>query len=263
MNSIKEFNLRRFSLLIRNDLFLNRIYFLISAGVATGILLFFSLMVIFNQPQFYQAQLLTSYRLILILGGIIITGKIFKGLHNDVKGSTWLTLPASTLEKFVSRLILLTIMFPLALMALIFIVSLFFEGFNVALTGSSHGIFNPFQKEVFERTIVYIELQSPFLLGVTYFKKNTLPQTFLTIIGYLILLALIAQVPYMVIYSQYPEGFWGYFVPYGTIQWIKWVLANKSSMAYEMAFWAGNIISWCIAPVFWVTAYFRLKEKEI
>jgi hypothetical protein len=267
MNSIKGFNPRRFLLLIRNDLFFNRSYFLISSGVVAGILLFFSTLARMNQvgPQFYPDFYQTAYSIILFLGGILITGKIFQRLHNNVKGSTWITLPASILEKFVSRLILLTVIFPIALTVLIFLISLIAVCIHVLFMSSSLGIFNPFDKNILSTITGYIVLQSPFLLGAIYFKKNSMAQTFLAIIGYLILLALIAHVFYIAIYSHYTDNFHELLNPngIGLIQWIQGIFKHHSMPAYMIIYWGLTIFNWCIAPVCWVTGYFRLKEKEL
>jgi len=261
MNSIKGFNPSRFFLLIRNQLFLDRsiFYFLISAG---AILILFSIFEIMSKVHGMTYQ--PYYRFFLFIGGISLTGRIFKGLHDEVKGSAWLTLPASIFEKFMSRLILLTVIYPLALMAVIFLISLISAGLHVALIGSSHGIFNPFDKSVLLGTAGYIVLQSPFFLGAIYFKKNPLAQTILAIAGYSILLVLIAHVFSMIIYPQNPGNF-NYVPNMGEmIMWITGIITHDYRPSYSIIYWVQLIFFWCvIAPACWVTGYFRLKEKEL
>jgi hypothetical protein len=264
VNIIKGFSFRRFFLLIRNDLFLNRSHFLIFSGVVTGILLLNYTLAIINQvnPQSFQTNLFFSFFFILFWGGIITTNKVFKDLRDEVRGSSWLTLPTSMLEKFVSRLILLTVIYPLMFIVLIFLLSLISVGLDVAFIGSIHGIFNPFDKSVLLGIATYIVLQSPFLLGVIYFKRRPVPKTFLTIAGYLILLILIARGFYMVIYPQSPED--SFFNIKAMIPWIIRISTPGSGTPFAAITWVQRIFFWgIVAPVCWVIGYIRLKEKEI
>lgn len=263
MNSIKGFNIKRVVLLVRNDFYLNRSFLLVFSGIIMVILLFQTIMIIMTHPD-SPGQYQGIYFLIAFWGGIVMTEKIFKGLHDEVKGSAWLTLPASTLEKFVSRLILLTVLFPMAVMVLIFLLTMISKSFQGLLIGKSYGIFNPFDKNVFYLTAWYIVVQSPFLLGATYFKRHTGPLTFLAIVGYLILLVLIAQVFYVVIYSHHPENFLDFFSLSGMVRLFKGIINHRSGPAYTAIYWVQHISFWCfIAPVCWTAGYFRLKEKEI
>jgi hypothetical protein len=216
---------------------------------------------ILNQidPQFH----LKCYRLILYIGGIIVTSHIFKGLHDEVKGSAWLILPASTLEKFVSRLILLILFYPLGIILLVFLVSHISGYFNVLLIGASHGTFNPFDKIVLCRTGDYIVIQSLFLFGTIYFKRNP-ALTLLAIVGYLILLVFIARIFFMVIFSQYPDSFYDFFNMGEWVGWVSWIFEHEQEIAYKIIYWVFVIYYWCfIAPIFWLAGYFRLKEKEV
>ncbi|MBN1626975.1 MAG: hypothetical protein JW944_10670 [Deltaproteobacteria bacterium] len=265
MNSIKEFNPRRFFLLIRNDLYLNRSYFLIFFGVVTVILLFISTMAIIMPHVNYQAYH-SFYMIIVFWGGLVMTERIFKSLHDDVKGPAWLTLPASTLEKFVGRLTLLTVLFPMAVMTFIFLLSLILKASKGLFIGSGLGVFNPFDKNVLYLTAWYIVVQSPFLLGATYFKRNQGPLTFLAIVGYILLSVLMAHVFYIAIYSHFSNNFYDLLNPggVGMIHWIGSILNNHSQPAYKIIYWVQKVFFWLIiAPVCWVTGYFRLKEKEI
>jgi hypothetical protein len=259
MNSIKRFDPRRFLLLIRNDLFMNRYSFLIFLAAAAGALLFLKLMGGANNSTFYQ----NWYFVILFVIGLNKTEKIFKGMHDDVKGPAWLTLPASTLEKFSSRALFLTVVFSIGLMAFFFLMSLTSEALNRWLIGSSHLIFNPFEKKVLVSTYVYIILQSLFMLGAIYFKKSPGIKTFLSLIIYVLVFVIIAGVAVKIFFGGSILNFAFAGNPVTNVQEL--VAENDTvtkiwsviRSAAHFAFW------YVLAPLCWIVGYIRLREKEV
>jgi len=261
MNFIKDFNPKRFFLLIRNDLFLNRSYFLIFSGVIAVIILLLSILEIIKPGSdiIYRA----NYRILLYVAGILIGGKIFKGLHNEVQGSAWLTLPASILEKFLSRLILLEVLVPLWLMALFFLMSLFLGlGYSV-FAGSFPDVFNPFNRDILMTTLRYFILISVYHLGLIYFKKDALGRTFLSLFIYQLLLFVIAIAGFRIFFGELFSDFLFIADPLRTIP----ELLNGNGQLeqlWSITKWAIHIVFWyLLAPLCWLTGYFRLKEKEV
>jgi hypothetical protein len=262
MNSIKGFSQRRFFLLIRNILFLNRSFFLISAVTIMGVLLLLSSIGIIgqnNNPVFYSS----IYIPVLFICGFSITEKHFKDFHNEVRGMAWMTLPASQLEKFSSHVFFLLIVFAAGIMSLFFFTSLISEGINQMLLGSSHKIFNPFTEKVLSATYTYFILQSLFMLGAIYFKKSPIIKTILSLILYVFVFVIIVGVSMKIIFGG---SAWNFIFAGNPV-------TNVAELAYEndtlVKIWsvigsATHIaFRYLLAPLCWVIGYIRLREKEI
>jgi hypothetical protein len=258
MNGLKGFNARRFFLLIRNDLFLNRSFFLIYSAVVVGIVVLFSALQAIQSapPQGFQA----NYRILLYIGAFIAGGRMFKGLHNEIKGTAWLTLPASVFEKFISRMVLLLVLFPLWLMALFSLMSLITWVTNSVFPGGSTVFFNPFSKATMVTTLRYLVLISLYNLGLIYFKKDALGKTFLSVFLYQLFLCLVVIMGLRVFFGL---NFLHINDPVRTV----FELLNgngKFGQAWSITKWTIHIGFWYVlAPLCWVTGYIRLKEKEV
>jgi hypothetical protein len=255
MTSIKGFNPARLILLIRNDLFINRNFFLVSLAAVAGLLLILSSAIITSTKFSYQNYYLWG----LVVMGLNMTERTFRDLHDDVKGPAWLTLPASMLEKFFSRALLLTVVFPIGLIIFFFLISIVSESMNRLLIGSSHTIFNPFSKGTLLTTYTYFIIQSLFMLGAIYFKKSPSVKTILTIIAYTLAFVIIVAITLKIFFGEaFP-----FIIP--VMNGPEW--AVKSDMflkTWQVLKSSAHIASWYIlAPACWVIGYIRLKEKEV
>ena len=100
------FRPKRVFLLIRNVLVLNRSSIALITAAVASILLLVSLLDALGEcrPELHQEL----YLLVLFSGGILLTSRSFKELHDPVKSLPWLLLPASLLEKTLARILLTT-----------------------------------------------------------------------------------------------------------------------------------------------------------
>lgn len=268
MNSINRFSLRRFFLLVRNDLYLNQSLFLISAAAVFGSLFIFSGLHMYlythmpNSISVPKDFYITAYPLFLFACGAVITAKIFNEVNDEIKGPVWLSLPASMLEKFTSRLFLTTILFIIAMMALFFLTSLISESLNPLMFGPSHSIFNPFNKEALISASKYFIGQSFFLLGAIYFKKNALMKTVLSLAVYDIFLGIIVSSGGRILFRETsfvnnfsnPSGILSEIIIKNSMVPQDW---NIEKNLYYIVFW------YLLTIVCWGIAYIRLKEAEV
>ncbi len=263
MNKIRAFDLKRFFLLTRNDLFLNRSYVLISLAVVGGILFLFSTVDIIRQsnqdPDFY----LRFYSVMLSISGFLMTRKIFKDLHDDVKGVAWLTLPASLFEKIASRVALSTIVWAAIIVLSFFLISLISEGVNLLLIGRCHSLFSPFDKDVFLRTVVYFILVSIYHLGLVYFKRHAVFKTFLSLFIYFLFLCLTAYITAKIFFGGL---FTDVLYMSDPVRNIPLYIAENDNLVriWSLTKWTVKIGFWYVlAPLCWIIGYFRLRETEI
>jgi hypothetical protein len=262
MKTAQIFKPERVYLLIRNPIVLNRSAILIVSGAFGGILLFISAIDAFGacRPRLHQGL----YLGILYVGGFILTSRIFKELHDKIRGPFWLLVPASVLEKTVSRIALTTVVYIAASMLMYFVFSLISEGFNSLLFNRNHPFFNPFDRRILKGVAFYFVLQSPLLVGAIYFRKHALSKTVLAFLGYSFVFFLIFLVATRLIFGSYFGG----LIP--GLESIMDQLEFDHSMMWmgvqrlgraAMSTW--RIILWVIvAPLCWTICYYRLKETE-
>ncbi len=252
------FRFSRIYLLVRNAVLLNRSSIAIVAAAAAGVLLLISFVDAFGACR---AELHRNlYLVVLFLGGLLLTSRSFKELHDPVKGISWLLVPASLLEKTLAWLLLTTLVFILGSMGFYLAFSVISEGLNMLAFGRRHFLFFPFDPFVLKGALSYTAIQAPFFLGAVYFRKHALSKTILALLTFSLMLGLGVLVVARVL-------FWGQGIAWdfeavfaGTDLSEKWAqLANLGKTAAV----AAKSLFWAVVPfVCWTTCYFRLKETE-
>lgn len=266
----QTFNGRGFLRLIKNDLFLNRHLLSIAAAAAMGLLVLF--FVYDGKDNFF----LCSYRIVcssgLYVGGFLFTMTLFSNIHDEKKGSGWHTLPASLLEKFSSRLFLVTIAFTCGWYLSFFLVMIISEGLLNLLSWQSREIYNPLNGQGLAAAARFWIFQSVFVCGAVYFKKHAPVKTVLAIAGYgaLLMLAVIfaediclGKYISEVNFSVQSNGMY----TFGGQMDREIASFFRSETAFQITSaskWISNIIFLCVVmPLCWVMAYVRMRETEI
>jgi hypothetical protein len=262
MSRIKGFDTRRFFLIIRNEITLNRANFLIFAAVVWGVLLL-NLIIRMNVPK--DALILgPSYGIFVFISGLIMTEKAFKDLHDQNKGAAWLTLPASIFEKYVSRVAYSIVASTVSILILFFLFSVVSKGIIYLIFGALNTpeLFNPFSVDILIKTLRSWILLSPFQLGIIYFKKRQFSKTFVSILAYQLLLVLIAVAGLKIFFSDVQGQF---SVNFPLEMMPNLLIENSTSLvqAWSIVKWWSSIAFWYLfAPFCWATGYIRLKETE-
>ncbi|NNG00233.1 MAG: hypothetical protein HKM93_12685 [Desulfobacteraceae bacterium] len=255
-------SINRLLLLTRNTLILNRSQLLVLAATAGAIGLIISAFNAFggDGPAIHQKL----FVLLLLIGGVIISGRLFRDIHRPTRATAWFMTPASISEKFISLLLLSTIGFIVGTAAFWFLVSLVSEGLNYLLFKHTNNLFNPFEIRMFKFMGLYIILQAPFLLGAVYFKKMTFSKTVLSLGLYFIALLAAAL---MVVKLIFWNDFEGLVPSYEFLSRFMDTVGSRDSSTVR--FFEGLMVSlkWvfrlAMAPLCWVIAFYRLKETEV
>jgi uncharacterized membrane protein HdeD (DUF308 family) len=269
MNSLK-----RIAYLLKKDVVeIYRPAVLVSATVA-GVLLVVSLLIcIFGDgsaarasfPQGVQGHDVV-FGLLLVLGGALITSRAFSEVHDRSRNHEWFMLPASTLEKFLNRLVLTSVGYSIIVIVGYFAATAITAGITLAVTGNHLGIFNPLDREVWQAVANYWLAQSIFLFGAAYFRKTHFVKTVLSVIVLAISLGIFTAIVLRIVFTGYFDGleptaelarlfenFDDRFIWFG---WGERLARTLSVIA--------NIIRWgVIGPLFWTLTYFRLRETEV
>lgn len=203
---------------------------------------------------------MTYFTLTLFIGGFIVTSRAFLELHTKNRSHDWLMLPASPIEKYLSRLVLTSAGVAVGIVVYFTLFGLFGAGLMLLLFHRSYALFNPLDGAVWMLVLHYIVLQSIFFAGAVYFKKLHFIKTVLVLSGFGLLLLIVMVVTGRILF------------------WKELLLATHGSFAHSelaalepllksagrTAALVSRIVYWgLLAPIFWVIAFFRLHEAEV
>jgi hypothetical protein len=258
----EEFSLQRLYFCLRRDMKPNSRSSFVILGAAAGFLLIISALDIlvgdasadFHQGIFYP---------ILIVGGFVFTSGIFKEMHGKGTNLPYLMLPASALEKVISRLLLVSLGWVLFSIVWYTLYSALSEGINMILFGKSHPVFHPFNGDVWKAAAHYTVMQSFFLLGAVFFRKLHFFKTLLTLAAFTILASLFAMLMMRIVFAGYVEG--SLFIDRGEgFDASMHILGRQMEELGRTFLPLLKILYWMVFPLFsWVLVYIRFKEVEI
>ena len=251
----------RMALLMRNEIALN------TKTIATVIGAIFGLLLLINVASVGSSGRwdfhLVFFPLVLLIGGHVITSMSFRELHDKQKGYTFLTLPASQGEKYLSKLLITSIGYTVATVLIYLVFSLLAAGITELFFNRSHGIFNPFHHLMWRTIGIYIATHSVTFFSAVFFKRLHLLNEILWLnilgIGLGIIAVLLTK---LVFWSWFP----GFFV---SMNFDHINIVDPAKQTAFMSFFQGllrftEILFYYIAPVFfWITGYFRLRETEV
>jgi len=259
-----SFDTRRFVLLARRDFRMNGKTLLVSGVAAASAIVLISLLNASSgpDPNFHRGL----YGVFLFFGGLISASMMFTEAHRKETNHAWLMLPASNLEKFLSRLIYSSAGFVLASIAVYSLASAVSELLNAVIVGRRHPFFNPFTQVDPAAVLRYLVLQSVFLYGAVLFRKNHFIKTVVCIVLALIfgglLFAWYVNSRYGVFHGQFTLGF--EFPPdafrlrlssEAREDLVSFVEAVKAVLAF--LYWV------VLAPLCWTLTYIRLRKVQV
>ncbi len=244
--------------LIRSVLVLQRTSIAVQASAAAGILLLLSLAdaLFLCRPGLHQHL----YLVVLFAGGLLVTSRSFKDLHDPVQGTFWLLLPASLPEKTLSRILLTTIVFVAGSMLGYWVFSLLAEGCNWLIFQRRHDLFFPFAPEVLKGTLTYTALQAPFLLGAVTFRRHALSKTVLSLLGLALLLSLAGLLGLRLLFWDQLEGSGLRALLAGPESRLAWMHLTEAGRTVAGI---GRIVFWLfMPPACWFLCWMRLKKTS-
>lgn len=267
MNNI--FSLSRTVKLIRKDLLSEYKSLLTWLSSAAGVMVVISaLNILFEKfkgaptsgaPEFHMI----FYILLLFPGGYIMTSTMFKDVHDKSRNIYWLTMPGSTFEKFLSRLLISSIFYVVLLTLLYPLLAAVSELFNLTVFGMRHDFFNPFTSDVAKLIPYYLVTQSLFFAGAASFRKHPIAKTILTIAVFQIVLSLIAVLLLRIFFGSSFNfvsslDFNGNFMNFTDFHIDSLIGFGKIMTSI------GKVLFWGImAPFFYILTYLKLSEKEV
>ena len=261
------FNLQRFGFLFKKTILerpLQLIGIMALALIAT--LTIFSFCVYFN--HWHDGHIM-SFTWGYLGGGIILSSVIFSYFNTNASGSAYLTLPASAFEKWLCGVLISGVLF-----TIIFL--LFFRLMDAAAVVIYHNsldktianynflyneahIFEFDDKRIQFDYYIFLNFAGAALLGSLYFNKANFIKTTLVVIA---VFAFVMGVNYLIarmffmnqLNSAFP------FLSVGLQMGNDYRMINVSPEAEERF---KACIKYVVPAILWLTAYIRLREKEI
>jgi hypothetical protein len=269
LNGIERlFSVRRLFLLLRRDFAHGYQAVLIAMAAVGGSLLVLSFLSMLGRPgqEFYSP----FYAGLLFLGGFLYTSGAFREMHAQGSGAFYLTLPGTTLEKLLSKLLVTSVGYTAAVLVFVTGMSALSEILNRALFSTGHSLFNPLSPVTLKMAAWYLVLQSAYLLGSVWFRKVVFLKTLLAEIVVGIGVAIAAVVIFRVAFGGIVAG--GHLRPEvsqffsledGSFSLNGHAVDSLTRIAQVFSTIARVLLWGAFAPVCWVAAYFRLRETEV
>jgi hypothetical protein len=263
----KVFKPRRFAQLLLRDLAGGYRSLLVAMAAVAGSVLLVSALTVLGRKlagantgaDFYPNMFVN----ILFLGGFIVTSLAFREARQNGGGIFYLTLPASSLEKFASKLLATSVGYALGSLVFFTAVAAVSEGVNRLIFGFGNSFFNPFEPGVLESIGYYLVFQSVFLLGSVWWKKLALVKTVLMLQLVAVGIVMVAAVALRIVFRQY---FHGWEIDFGTVPGFD-QLVTLTTAGTGPLMQIGSVVRIVVlsatAPVCWVIGWLRLREIEV
>ena len=256
MNNTFDFN--RFSLLLKKELWSGNKKPIIVGGAIFGFLILFALLQIYSIES-YEGMNWMMFPVVIFWGGLIFTSVIFYEFNDHTGAHHYLSLPASTFEKFLSKWLITAVLFPIVASILFWVYSKIGDAiyFNhVEETNYVPWKLTDWWSIFFVK--IYIVYQSTYLIGAIVFQKYTFFKTSIAHWLVAILSALIGAILFRIIFA---DMFDGLFSPkehlnMQTSDEVIHFMEYKILSILEFALW------FLVPPIMWAVGFFKLKEKE-
>ncbi|MEO5564493.1 MAG: hypothetical protein ABIR18_13690 [Chitinophagaceae bacterium] len=274
MNQFFSFN--RFCLLVLKHWADNKKRYLLSVIAFIGLLITWFVLTMLTESSgraMSKGIQQVTFIFALFATGSFYASQYFRDLGSSVKGINFLLVPASAFEKILCSLLYTVLFFFIVFttafyLADILMVSIY-DRFAVAddPTGQ-RGLLNVFDatslpfdgKTTINLLLIFLSIQSAFLLGSVYFKKYSFIKTIISgfVIFFVVFCFVFLLYKYLMPKGEFENGFLtSYRVETG----------GKNDYLVQIPVWVGKILHYLLmygtAPFLWIVTYFRLKEKQV
>jgi hypothetical protein len=248
----KYFQLSRFWLLVKLEIFKARKGIVMTVVITFGLLFFMGLLFALAVAQnLVVYEHTTGYIFALLTGGFILTSLAFNDLSSTLKRYNYLTLPVSTFERFFCMWLLTSIGWVILFTAAYTLYTLIVNVIGPILFSQVKFMdFNPLNPAALQGMLYYFVLQGVFLVGAAKFKGYVFPKTLFTLIIFATVCSFLGYFLMADMVDVEPELFEDPEIWLETSVFKIWQVVQR-------LFWI------LLAPLCWVVTYMALKEKEV
>jgi len=257
----QTFNLNRFAALFKKHTVENYKTYLMSVGVLAGLLILFMGIFAFTNDGFlllgFQEGIFVVF---LLLAGCIFSSLAFADLGDKKKAIPALTLPASHFEKYLVSWLYSFLIFQLVYVVLFYLIAAIVINFGHDVPGRENVLLDLFDKDriAYMAFVLYPILHAVILFGAIYFEKlHFIKSGFAFFIG-IFLLGLLNR---PIIASMIDHKIIGttIFSPLEITDGKTYWEIRPAEIQNQTV----GIIIGILVVLMWVSAYFKLKEKEV
>jgi hypothetical protein len=188
----------------------------------------------------------------MMIGGFILSSLAFTDLGSSLKRSNYLTLPASTFEKFFSMWLLTSVGWIVLYTITFWLYTLLV---NPMATLLFHNItfrpFEPFGQFSIMVIKFYFVLQGIFLVAATHFKGYVFPKTVFALVLFVLVCGIAT---YFIMRDTFMAE---HECAAGRCEILESIELHTGWLIVKWLFW------WMLAPLCWIITYLGLKEKEV
>jgi hypothetical protein len=264
------FSFPRLLQLIRKQWFENSRLYLFSTLAMLGMLgLLMFFWAIADAKNYSEDSLYVIFVFGLFIAGTVFASMAFSMLGNKEKGTYWLAFPASHLEKLICTIFYTVVVFTVVYCTCFFLLK------SIAVTYVNSLVAGDPQAYSFRRSVwdshrsylgivpyflyCFFAVQSLYLLGSVYFPRYSF---MITTIAGSVLVFVFVYYSMSLLKSSFHDGY-----SWNGDHLRKYVTDSTTYRRYDLPPVFTNLLSFGVkyiwAPVFWVVAWFRLKEKQI
>jgi hypothetical protein len=198
------------------------------------------------------------FLIILLIAGTIYTSTIFADLGEKKKAITYLTLPASHLEKYLVAWLYSFLVFLVIYAISFYLVALFLLNIK-HVSGQAEGVINLWQNQFLQMGLIYAFLHAIAFWGAICFNKLHFIKTAFVFFIFLGLLILFNKIVLTSMIGRNVDA----APPFGNLRFqdggrqVDITLANARDNPMLTFLVLG------LTLVIWIAAYYRLKEKQV
>ena len=263
METNQYFSFPRFWHLMQREFAQNKKIFLMIAAVAFLVIGGNALGWAYNREHGYHEF---AYGFYLLVGGFILTSLSFTEMNQPDNKLFYLTLPATSLEKFISRWLITGLGFAVLLTIGYWLTTLVAKALGIAIFDFNIGDFNPFTKENILFFQIYLAVQTIFLLGAVYFRKFAIFKTVLATAFIGLCLVVISAISFRLVMFDLFDGLVNFrpeMMIDGKLMPVEPSRSYQNFMESNAESYLRLVGFWIIPAVLLVVGYFKLKETEL
>ena len=199
------------------------------------------------------------YPIVLLGGGYLFTSGSLSELNTSNSRMGYLSLPASTFEKFLSKFLITNFGYIIYVTLIYGLFAWLSNTLSKSFFDFTFQSFNPFREHYPLILIIYVTTHSIFLLGAIAFNRYAIFKTFLSlVVTYFILAAII----YLGVRTIFYDVFDGMFSVRNDVLYQP-TDQLKDFIQYSLPKISQYISYFILTPAILVAGYFKLKEREV
>jgi len=242
-----QLSMQRLAWVLRADLLRNYRSWLVATGTLALVALVISVFGAYDRvvgDEFY----FVLFSVALFGLGPLATSQVFLDMHGRATNTALLLLPASALEKTLSRLLLVTVGLIAYLAVLTMMLSWVLEAINTLVFGVSRELYTPLEG-AWVILPHYLVVQSLFFLGAAWFRKLNYIKTIGSVLLIACGLAAIAA---------------GIGWLFGSAIWNEGIRINDFETPFDLLTNVAKIAYYFALPAFcWFVAWLRVTETQV